>query len=67
MPAVLRQAQDERGSSASGRPTVAIAVVGLKVWHHLPDMFRKGEMVINVRLASIQTVYSSFKIKPEIY
>jgi len=64
VPAVLRQAQDERGSSVSGRPTVAIAVVGLKVWHHLPDMFRNGEVSITISLTAIQTVYSSFKIKP---
>jgi hypothetical protein len=38
-----------------------------QVWHHLPDMFRKGEVTLTIRLTSIHTVYSSFKIKLKIH
>ena len=54
-------------SFSSGYPTIALAKVGLKDWRQLPGMFRNFEISISVRLSTIQTLYSSFKIEPSIY
>jgi len=41
--------------------------IEFEVWYQLIDMFRNSKVDISINLIAIQTVYSSFKIAPDIY